>query len=275
MKIMICTDGSSGSIQSGELVERFRFPGETIITVLGVSEQQNDSAKLNAAMDLIDKALGKKYKLDRIIRRGNPIDEIITEALETPCDLVAVGGGGGQLGLLHPKLGSTTSKLARRLHTHFLVTRNVPIKVSKVLICAGEEAPSNLTMRLGGKWLSNTSAEIGLLHVLPKSTEPMGRPTNTDPESKDSASLMSETRDSLLTRASQQLQNAGIKNPIVTKIRHGLVVDEVIKELTEGEYELLVVGAHYQPGQDRWQETLLDDITDQLLNRSACSVLII
>jgi len=275
MKIMICTDGSSGSVQSGELVARFRFPSDTLITVLGVSEYQNDSAKLNAAMDLIDKALGKKYKLDRIIRRGNPIDEIISEALETPFDLVAVGGGGGQMGLLHPKLGSTTSKLARRLHTHFLVTRYVPEKISKVLICAGEEAPSNLTMRLGGMWLSTTSAEIGLLHVLPKSTEPMGRPTNTDPESKDSASLMSETRDSLLTRASQQLQNAGIKNPIVTKVRHGLVVDEVIKELTEGEYELLVVGAHYQPGQDRWQETLLDDITDQLLNRSACSVLII
>ena len=275
MKIMICTDGSSGSVQSGELVARFRFPSDTLITVLGVSEYQNDSAKLNAAMNLIDKALGKKYKLDRIIRRGNPIDEIISEALETPFDLVALGGGGGQMGLLHPKLGSTTSKLARRLHTHFLVTRYVPEKISKVLICAGEEAPSNLTMRLGGMWLSTTSAEIGLLHVLPKSTEPMGRPTNTDPESKDSASLMSETRDSLLTRASQQLQNAGIKNPIVTKVRHGLVVDEVIKELTEGEYELLVVGAHYQPGQDRWQETLLDDITDQLLNRSACSVLII
>jgi nucleotide-binding universal stress UspA family protein len=275
MKIMICTDGSSGSVQSGELVARFRFPSDTMITVLGVSEHQNDSAKLNAAMNLIDKALGKKYKLDRIIRRGNPIDEIISEALETPCDLVAVGGGGGQMGLLHPKLGSTTSKLARRLHTHFLVTRYVPEKISKVLICAGEEAPLNLTMRLGGKWLSNTSAEIGLLHVLPKSTEPLGRSTITDRESKDSASLMSETRDTLLTRASQQLQDAGIKNPIATKVRHGLVVDEVIKELTDGEYELLVVGAHYQPGQDRWQETLLDDITDQLLNRSACSVLII
>ena len=275
MKIMICTDGSSGSVQSGELVARFRFPSDTLITVLGVSEQQNDSVKLNAAMDLIDKALGKKYKLDRIIRRGNPIDEIISEALETPCDLVAVGGGGGQMGLLHPRLGSTTSKLARRLHTHFLVTRNIPEKISKVLICAGEEAPSNLTMRLGGKWLVNTSAEIGLLHVLPKSAKPINKPVATDHETMDSASRMSEARDTLLSRASQQLRSVGIISPIVTKIRYGLVVDEVIKELTEGEYDLLVVGAHYQPGQDRWQETLIDDITDQLLNRSACSVLII
>jgi nucleotide-binding universal stress UspA family protein len=54
-----------------------------------------------------------------------------------------------------------------------------------------------------------------------------------------------------------------------------LIVDEVINELTEGGYDILVVGSHYQPGQDRWQGTLLDDITDQLLNRAGCSMLII
>ena len=64
----------------------------------------------------------------------NPIEEIMSEALENSYDLVAVGGGGGQMGLLHQKLGSTTSKLARKLHTHFLVARNVPKKVEKVLI---------------------------------------------------------------------------------------------------------------------------------------------
>ena len=66
-----------------------------------------------------------------------------------------------------------------------------------------------------------------------------------------------------------------MKNEIFPKNRHGLVVEEVLKELAEGGYELLVVGSHYQPGQDRWLGTLLDDITDQLLNRSTCSVLII
>jgi nucleotide-binding universal stress UspA family protein len=76
-------------------------------------------------------------------------------------------------------------------------------------------------------------------------------------------------------QACQELKNAGIKNEITPKLKHGLVVEEIISELLDGNYDLLVVGAHYQPGQDRWQGTLLDDVTDQLLNRSSCSVLIV
>jgi nucleotide-binding universal stress UspA family protein len=69
--------------------------------------------------------------------------------------------------------------------------------------------------------------------------------------------------------------DAGVKNDVVFRVRQGMVVDEVLKELLDGGYDLLVVGSHYQPDQDPWQGTLLDDITDQLLNRSSCSVLII
>jgi nucleotide-binding universal stress UspA family protein len=66
-----------------------------------------------------------------------------------------------------------------------------------------------------------------------------------------------------------------VKNEIITRIRNGLVVEEVLKELSEEGYELLVIGSHFQPGQDRWQGTLLDDVTNQLLHQSTCSVLII
>ena len=275
MKIMICTDGSAGSVQSAELVAKFSFPVDTSITVFGVSEHQDDSAKLTASMILIDKALEGKYKLDTIIRRGDPIEEIIAEALKTSYDLVAVGGGGGQLGLLHPVLGSTTSKLARKLHTHFLVTRDVPDKILNALICIGAETPSNLTMKLGGKWLSNTAAKVSLLHVIPRITGTTEIRTNPNMEPKVSLSQTNQFTDPLLDQAIQLLRSAGFNNQINTQVRQGLVVDEVIKELSMGNYALLVVGAHYQPGQDRWQGTLLDDVTDQLLSHSARSVLII
>jgi nucleotide-binding universal stress UspA family protein len=257
MKILICTDGSPASIQSAELVSKLGFPKETQITVLGVSENIEHLANLTEAMDKINKSLGSIYVLDKKYRNGDPIEEIMSEAVESTYDLVAVGGGRGQLGLLHPKLGSTTSKLARKLHTHFLVARNIPEKICKVLFCAGIEAQSSRTMKLGGAWISNTSAQVKLLHVLPK-------------EKQGSAS-----GDSIINQGSQQLRDSGLEGDIETQIRRGLIVEEVLNELTEGGYELLVVGAHYQPGQDRWQGTLLDDVTDQLLNQSFCSVLII
>jgi nucleotide-binding universal stress UspA family protein len=133
-----------------------------------------------------------------------------------------------------------------------------------ILVCTSADAPASETMKLGGEWISKTQAQIGLLHVIPISRK--------ESEIQRDAK---EPHDLPIERASKQLRDVGVKNEIISRIRHGLVVDEVLRELSEGEYELLVVGSHYQPWQNRWQGTLLDDITDQLLNRSNCSVLII
>src|SRR4030067_88622 len=275
MKLLRLTDGSSGSILSADLVSKLKFPTNIQITVLGVSENKSDLDNIVASMDLIDKKFGTTYVVDRRIRNGKPIEEIMSEVVESKYDLLVVGGGRGQLALLHPQLGSTTSKLARKLHTHFLVARNISTEVNKILFCTGAKAPASLTMRLGGEWISNTPAKIGLLHVLPANLEKIGDSCNvvTTYEKDDHGNR--EQRDLVLSQAGQQLRTAGVKNEIITKIRQGLVVDEVLNELKEGEYQLLVIGVHYQPGQNRWQGTLLDDVTDQLLNRCNCSVLII
>jgi nucleotide-binding universal stress UspA family protein len=264
VEILICTDGSKSSIQSAGLVSKFGFPATTHVVVLGVSEAEDDIEKLTTSMDQIDQSLGTSYSLEKKMRHGDPIEEIIAEALECTYDLVIVGGGGKQLGLLDPQIGSTTGKLARKLHTHFLVVRNIPAKFTKVLFCTAADAPSSETMKLGGEWLSRSNARIGLLHVIPSSQ----KIATTSGEGQLSHDL-------LIERSTQQLRDAGVKNEIVPQIRQGLVVEEVLKELAEGGYELLVVGSHYQPGQDLWLGTLLDDISDQLLHRSTCSMLII
>ena len=271
MKLLICTDGSTSSIESADLILKLRFPQDSRMTVLGVNENQNDLENLVASMERIDEKFVPLYIVERKIRNGDPITEIMSEALESTYDIVALGGG-GQLDLLKPKLGSTTSKLARKLHTHFLVARNVPKIVNKVLFCTGAEAPASMTMLLGGKWISNTDAQIGLLHVLPGKS---GDVHVVDSLHEKATYKNNEQQDSLLTHASQQLKGAGVKNEILLRIRQGVIVEEVINELAEGGYELLVIGSHYQPGQDLWQGTLLDDVTDQLLNRCSCSVLII
>jgi nucleotide-binding universal stress UspA family protein len=264
VEILICTYGSDASIQSAKLVSIFGVPAITRILLLGVSEDNNDVEKLTVSMDLIENSLSTKYSVSRKIRYGDPIEEILAEALESSYNLVAVGGDGTQLGLLHPQVGPTTSKLSRKLHTHFLVARNIPKQFSNILICIGADAATSETMRLGGEWISKTTAQVRLLHVIPIG----GKISEINRDLKQSQDL-------LFGRASKQLRDAGVKNQIVTQIRHGVVVEEVLKELSEGSYELLVVGSHYQPGLDRWQGTLLDDVTDQLLNRSTCSVLII
>jgi hypothetical protein len=162
VEILICTDGSNSSIQSAELISKLKFPTTPRIVVLGVSENRDDVQKLNLSMDKIDKSLGAPYIITKKIRYGDPIEEIFAEALEFSYDLLAVGGDGKQLGLLHPPLGSTTSMLARKLDTHFLVARNIPKQYGKSLVCAGADAPASETMKLGGEWISKTEAQIGI-----------------------------------------------------------------------------------------------------------------
>lgn len=272
MKFLICTDGSSASIQTADLILKMKFFPDTRITILGVAESKNDLDNIASSMDQIEKLLNLNYVIDRKIRSGNPIEGIMSEALEGKYDLVAVGGGGKHLGLLAPQLGSTTSNLARKLHTHFLVARNVPKMVKKVLFCTGAEATSRNTMTIGGEWISSADVQIGLLHVL---SQVGGDQQKSAAKPEKTVAGDKEIHDSIVLQASQQLRNAGVKNEIIPRIRQGLVVEEILSELTEGSYELLVIGAHYQLGQDRWQGTLLDDVTDQLLNRCNCSVLII
>lgn len=266
MNILICTDGTEAAIKSAELVTKFGFPTTSRVTVLGVIEREEDLERLTGSMETIQGILGSFSKIEKKVRHGEPIDEILAEVVETTYELVVVGGGGPQLGLLHTQVGSTTGKLARKLDTHFLVVRNVPQQIEKVLFCAGPDTLSSETMSVGGGWISRTNANIGLLHVV--------TPSKIGINIKSSDERL-PSYDTLIEEFSQQLREAGVEKKIETHVRQGLVVEEVLKELTEGGYQLLVIGAHYLPGQDLWQGTLLDDVTDQLINRSTCSVLII
>ncbi len=255
MNILICTDGSAASVQSAEMVALLHFPIQSNITILGVSECDEDMDILTASMNYIDKILGNRSTVERKIRKGNPTDEIMSEALQSEYDLVAVGGGGKRLGLLHPQLGSTASKLSRKLHTHYLVARNIPESLKQVLFCTSADTTVNQTLKIGGAWLSNTEAQVSLLRVQPNSS--------------------TAATDLPLDRGLQQLRESGIESEVRPRIRQGMIVQEVVNEVSECNCDLLVVGAHYQPGQDLWQGTLLDDVTDQLLNKTNCSVLII
>ncbi len=270
MEILLCTDGSESSLLSAELISKLKFPATTTIVALGVSEKNADVQEINHSMDLLEKIIGGRYSIVRKIRAGNPFEEILTEAIDHTYDLVAVGGG-GQLGMLHPTLGSTASKLVRKLRTHFLIARAIPQNIRNILVCAGAEAAPSETMSLGGAWIAKTEAQIVLLHVVRTPTPQKG--IGIDIQGITSSEKAREDR--LLERASQQLREAGVTTQILSRIRRGVVVDEVLDELSEGRFELMVIGAHYQPGQDQWQVALFDDIADQLLNRSTCSVLII
>ena len=276
MKLLVCTDGSPAAEQAALLVSRLGLSVGHDLTLLGVVEEHGDPSTINTSFDRMTSVLGGvKPDPKRLIRRGDSYEQILAEAVEHAYDLVIVGGGGQHHGLLHFKVGSTTGKLARKLHTHFLVARNVPERIEKALVCTGAEAPAVETMRVGGAMIAGISAQVAVLHVMSQISLKPGSIPEELVANAETAIARNTREGQQLQRAIQQLQLAGISGTIVPRLRHGLVVDEVLAEVKEGKYDLMVVGAHYQPGQNRWLGILLDDVTDQLLNQAPCSVLIV
>jgi nucleotide-binding universal stress UspA family protein len=74
----------------------------------------------------------------------------------------------------------------------------------------------------------------------------------------------------ILERDIHLLDKPGI-HPI-PKIRHGLVVDEIIAEARNGDYDLVVVGAH---SLGIPQNYLLDNIAHQIIKRINRPILIV
>jgi nucleotide-binding universal stress UspA family protein len=75
------------------------------------------------------------------------------------------------------------------------------------------------------------------------------------------------------------LYQAGMPDDRYTlKIRHGLVIDEIRQESRDGNYDLIVVGAHEVPEEKSWnelRELFQDNITGRLLTLARRPVLVV
>ena len=56
------------------------------------------------------------------------------------------------------------------------------------------------------------------------------------------------------------------------KVRHGLVVDEILEEARTGDYQLVVIGASRGEG---WQRILLDDLAHRIISQVDRPILVV
>lgn len=275
MRILICTDGSPAAEQTAALATRMNFPPETAFTLLGVSESDGDQVFLTASFERLEAALGgARPGILRKMRYGHASDQIHKEVGESRYDLILLGARGHSRHLVPAKIGSTLSRLIRTVDVPMLVARNVPERINKALICTAAEAASLETVRNAGQLLAQTTAEVGLLHVMSQVALRLDSLSEDLLDTAQSAMQRGTREGRHLEDAIRLLQQSGVTGRIIPLIRHGLVVDEVLNELHEGHYDLLAVGGHYQPGQSRWMGILLEDLAGELTALAPCSVLI-
>jgi nucleotide-binding universal stress UspA family protein len=76
--------------------------------------------------------------------------------------------------------------------------------------------------------------------------------------------------DTILTNAKKRVNAEGVK--VETLLREGHIVEEILKTVREGDFDLVVIGAR---GISRIKEILIGSVSDGVTKHASCPVLVV
>ena len=211
-------------------------------------------------------------------RHGKPIEQILSEVEAHAYDLVVLGIHlRWRLTQLRPKY--IARHLARRIKVPVLIVFPAWDRLQRVLACTGAEPEDLRIVRAAGRMAAAAGGEVTVLHVM--SQLPISADAQTEDLTRTAEELMERgTREGEhLCQALDILDRAGIPSDRrQVKVRHGLVVDEIIEESEEGHYDLVVVGAPYVSSKRAWdelRELIQENVAERVLMGAARPVLVV
>lgn len=269
MRILIGTDASPDARQALDFGALLARSLGADVTLMGVAERQRLGAAMENHLAEVASVMGDGLRVTTRLRYGHPAEEILKEAEEGAYDVLVVGAQGRRR-IPRFLLGDTALRLARQAPLPLLLVRNSRPSIGRVLICTAGGEHGGEDAKLGGRIAAGTGASVVILHVMsqvpisPQAPLEALRQTagwhieHETPEGQHLASLLEVVRD-------QGVQAEA-------RIRWGLVVDEILAEARGGDYDLVVIGAHWPEGLLRF---LLDDVTEAIIGQLRRPVLVV
>jgi len=208
-------------------------------------------------------------------RRPEPRAEaLLAESAEGGYDVI-VAGSRGRRGLRRLALGSMAAQLARDARVPVLLVKGPPRPISaggRVLACTSGGTRGERAIRWGGRLARWLGAELTVLHVMSQLALSAEAPLEQLNETAEEA-IIRQTREGQHLASALELaraQDGGAAVEVRPKLRHGLVLDEIVAEAREGDYELVVIGGHPTPdapaGLGPVRPTLLEDMADHVIS---------
>jgi nucleotide-binding universal stress UspA family protein len=275
MRILMATGGSVHS----EAALRFgahilsvdrRYEAPTIITVVKHEAEQPQADAILAQADQLLKAVISNVQTK--VRIGHPAEEIIREAEEGRYNLVIVGEKQHPGLVTRFLLGSTAVRVVEHAPCPVIIAKGKNGPIRRILLCdSGIEQPSLLsrfTAQCGD--LLKGGEEVIVLHVM---SQMSAGPGVSGKQLRAEAEELIKTHapeGQLLERDIQLLEQLNVQPQ--PRVRHGLVVDEILAEARNGAYDLVVIGAHQGQG---WRSILLDDLAHQIIGQMDRPILIV
>lgn len=272
MRLLIATGGtphSEAALRLGAQIARRAGISPTVLTVV---KSETNRARAVPILAHACQVLGAELPdVQTKTRLGQPAEEIIREAEEGRYDLIIIGERLDR-DLVTRWLGSTAKRVVEHAPCPVIVAKGKISPIRRILLCdSGAESVSLLnrfTARLPA--LVEGEVEVTVLHVMSQMT---AGPGIRGAQLRASAEQLIQDRTpegELLKLDVQILQKSNLRpHP---KVRHGLVVDEILAETRSGDYNLVVIGAHRGAG---WERLLLDDLAHQIVEQTDRPVLVV
>ncbi|HET8712349.1 MAG TPA: universal stress protein [Gemmatimonadales bacterium] len=157
--------------------------------------------------------------------------------------------------------GSTSLHVVRSAEVPVLITAGAPAAFRRILVAADVSKAAGPTLGLAERFARLVGAQLRVLTVFEPLPDLTGVPT---PDPTVYYALAQES----LERDIWPL----VKSAAVEKlVRHGSVVDTLLREATDWKADVLVVGSH---GKGWAQRVLLGSVTEQLINHLPTSLLV-
>lgn len=269
MRILIATRSiahSDTAVRMGNIILQTISGTITLLTVIN-DEKMKDRAEssLLQAKKFIDIP---ESQIQTRIRIGHPVEEIAVEA--AGYDLVIIGEPAKNR-FINRRRAPIAEEVVAHVACPVLITRGRPRPIRKLLFCESGHEPSladDLTAKMPD--LIKQADQATVLHVM--SQIAAGPGIAGWALRADAETLIEEhtPEGQLLEEEVAQLEQLDVQPE--AKVRHGLVVRELLAEARSGSYDLVVIGAHPGAG---WERYLLGDLAREIIGQIDRPLLVI
>lgn len=270
MKVLIATGGSPHSTRAvcfgAELAAHLDQPPTLLMVVRRAQDAPRAEVILNQAASNFHNGVVPRLR----VRVGQPAAEIIAEAREGGYDLIIVGERQNHT-LKARLLGSTALHVVEHAACPVIIAKGDIRPIRRILMCDSGARPSILS-RFTAQ-LAQTlrgQEEITVLHVMSQIPAWPGVPDEQLEAPAEELIRQGTPEGEWLAADLQALSLPGVvARP---KVRHGAVVEEILAETEENDYDLVVIGAHRGQG---WERVLLEDIAREIITQVDRSVAVV
>ena len=271
MKLLVCSDGSERGSKVLALAARIATAGQAQVTVFGVTVTEAQEETVYAGLRQAIRDYERNgISVELVIRRGDPVTEIIKKTRETKYDLVVIGTQreAAERNVIPP---TKAYAIIEEVEPPVLVAIGDDRQLARILVCTSGGPYIETAVSLTAQLARSLPAAVTLLTVLPNlgglhASLMMRREADAEALLRSNSAL---ARD--LEAEKRSLEAFGIQ--VAVRLRYGLIADEILKEVDEGDHDLVVVGVCPDPNLLR--RYLIGNVTREIVHRADRPILVV